>query len=162
MYIAKSPFADGYWLGVKDGDPRVRDLYNRHYSVYKYADGRQPKLTAGPGQKCVLLSYNVDALFIWRKFRSMDNQEGVNCAVFRNESPIKSSELILEAMDVAARRWYGERLYTYVNPGALQVVRPNNPGYCFKLCGWKNCGVTKVNKLIVLEYMPPFVMSMAT
>jgi hypothetical protein len=158
MYTAKSPFIDGYWLGVKDGDPRVLALYNRHYSAYQYADGRQRKLCAGPGQKCVLLSYQADALFIWRKFKSMDHQEGVNCAVFRNESPIRSSEMILEAMDIAAQRWHGERLYTYVDGSK---VTSRNPGYCFKVCGWQVCGLTKVNKLIILEYVPPFVIPVA-
>lgn len=26
-----------------------------------------------------------------------------------------------------------------------------NPGYCFKRAGWRQCGITKVNKLVILE-----------
>jgi hypothetical protein len=63
-------------------------LYDRHYSKYHYADGRRPKLFVGPGEKMVLLTTDHLALFAWRKFRSMDGQQGVNCAIFRNEGPI--------------------------------------------------------------------------
>ena len=44
----------------------------------------------------------------------------------------------------------GERMFTYVNP---KLIRSANPGYCFKVCGWRICGVTKKRKLIILEKM---------
>lgn len=122
-------------------------LYKRHYSYRKYADGRDPKIFVGPGQKTVLLTTNCDALFVWRKFISRDKQEGVNCAVFRNESPILSSDLISEAMDAAWRRWPGERLYTYVN---AQKVAGSNPGQCFKEAGWHFYGWT-ANGLLIFD-----------
>jgi hypothetical protein len=146
----QSPFVDGYWIPVSDGDARARAIFHRHYSYKPYADGRRPLLFVGPGEKMVLLTYQCNALFVWRKFRSMDNQPGVNCAVFRNESTIKSSTLILEAMELAWQRWPGERLYTYVNPAKIQS---QNPGYCFKVVGWKKCGDTAVNKLHILEFL---------
>ena len=94
---------------------------------------------------------NCDALFVWRKFISADGQQGVNCSVFRNESPIQSSLLIREACDFAWRRWPGERLYTYVKAEAVKSI---NPGYCFIKAGWRKCGITKVNKLLIFEIMP--------
>lgn len=97
----------------------------------------------------VLITANEDALFIWRKFKSGDGQEGINCAAFRNETNILSSALIMEAMEVALRRWPEQRLYTYVNP---RKIRSLNPGCCFKHAGWKECGQTKWNKLIILSY----------
>lgn len=42
----------------------------------------------------------------------------------------------------------GSRLYTYVD---RRKVRSPNPGYCFKVAGWRNCGVTKARKLAILE-----------
>lgn len=123
-------------------------FYDRHYSRKFYADGRAPKLFVGPGEKLVLVSAGWDALFVWRKFKSADGQIGVNCAVFRNESPRLSSELILDACDIAWDRWPNERLYTYVNP---RKIRSTNPGYCFLKAGFRKCGVTKVNKLVILE-----------
>ena len=142
---------DYAWLTVKDGDARARDIFNRHYSRRHYKDGRRPKLFVGPGEKMVLLTMECDALFVWRKFKSDDGQIGINCAIFRNESRRLSSELILEAEKLAWMRWPGERLYTYVAPDKIRSI---NPGACFKKAGWKRCGVTKVNKLVILEKYP--------
>jgi hypothetical protein len=143
---------DGHWIEVKDGDPHGRYLYRRHYSYRPYRDGRNPRLFVGPGQKMVLLTPRCNALFVWRKFRSMDAQTGVNCAVFRNESHMLSSTLIREACSHAWARWPGERLYTYVD-GAR--VRSTNPGCCFLKAGWRRCGRTKDRSLVILECLPP-------
>jgi hypothetical protein len=140
--------ASASWYYTRDGDPVALALYERHYSCYHYADGRQRKLFVGPGEKVVLLSPDGDALFVWRKFESADGQEGVNCAVFRNEGPKRSSDLIREAMTIAWQRWPGERLYTYVNP---RMVRSSNPGCCFQKAGWRRCGITRWNRLLILE-----------
>jgi hypothetical protein len=99
----------------------------------------------------VLLTPDARALFIWRKFISGDGQEGVNCAAFRNEGPIQSSDLILSAMELAWQRWPGERLYTWVNP---LRVRSINPGCCFKKAGWRACGLTKWRRLLIFEIRP--------
>ena len=138
----------GNWVQVKDGNPVAAEIFSRHYSKYVYADGRRPKLFVGPGEKIVLLSKQNNALFVWRKFISADGQDGVNCAIFRNESELLSSMLLLEAEKIAASRWPGERFYTYVNP---RMIKSPNPGYCFKVNGWKQIGITKKRKLIILE-----------
>jgi hypothetical protein len=135
------------WLAVNDGDARARAIFDRHYSRYHYADGRKPKLFVGPGEKMVLLTPECDALFVWRKFISLDRQVGVNCAIFRNESQRRSSELILEAEKLAWDRWPGQRLYTYVNS---KKIKSTNPGYCFKVSGWSVYGITK-SGLVILE-----------
>jgi len=41
-----------------------------------------------------------------------------------------------------------ERLYTFVNP---RKIRSSNPGYCFLKAGWRKCGITKWQKLVILE-----------
>lgn len=140
---------DGQWVEIRDGDPRLRALYNRHYSAYHYADGRQPKKTAGPGEYMALITPEADAIFIWRKFRdACAGQTGINCAVFRNEGSRLSSDLIREAMERAGQRWPGERLYTYIDP---RKIRSTNPGCCFKVAGWREAGKTKKRKLLILE-----------
>ncbi len=142
------------WQIVKDGDPMAFDIMKRHYTFQEYRDGRRrlPKnpnrmLFVGPGEKIVLF-HQAGALFVWRKFIDKSGQDGVNCAVFRNESKILSSELIKQAEEIAWKRWPGERLYTYVNAKKVKSV---NPGYCFKKAGWRECGFTAAKKLIILE-----------
>lgn len=137
---------DGAWIPVKDGNNTARSIFDRHYSRYFYKDGRKPKLFVGPGHKMVLLTQNCRALFIWRKFYSRAKQEGVNCAVFRNErSGYVSSELIREADAIADAKWPHQRHYTYVKADA---VLSRNPGYCFIRAGWQRCGMTKSGLLI--------------
>ena len=148
---------DSLWLPIKDGDPRAAAIYRRHYSCYHYADNRRAQhgyrnrfLIIGPGEKMLLMTVNCDALFAWRKFIDASGQMGVNCAIFRNESPMLSSALILEAEQHAWTRWPEHRLYTYVNSKA---IRSRNPGYCYKVAGWNTCGETK-GGLTILEKLP--------
>jgi hypothetical protein len=142
------------WYGTLDGDPRAYALFKRHYSAmpYKRRLRRPGYLFVGPGEKMVLLTLKCDALFVWRKFIDKSGQQGINCAVFRNESPFLSSELILEAEQLAWKRWPGERLYTYVNP---KKILSHNPGYCFKCAGWHVLKErTKSRQLHILEKLP--------
>ena len=139
------------WYAVKDGFAAARYLFDRHYSRHHYKDGRKPRMFVGPGEKMVLMTNDSKALFVWRKFISDNGQTGVNCAIFRNESDALSSTLILEAEAIAWQRWPGERLYTYVDS---KKIKSTNPGYCFKIAGWHECGRTKVNGLVILEKLP--------
>lgn len=145
------------WHEYKDGHPDALALYERHYSAYQYADGRERKLFCGPGEKTVLMTAERDAVWVWRKFkddcideRTGEPQDGVNCAVFRNEGKTLSSRMVEEAVAIAMDRWPRERLYTYVNP---EKIRSKNPGTCFLKAGWKKCGKTK-SGLDILEYVP--------
>lgn len=152
------PFLIGEgWMEMKDGDDSCRAIFDQHYSRYVYKDGRKPKLFMGPGEKMVLLRADGRALFGWRKFKSDDGQQGVNCAIFRNEGGGLASELLLEAMDLAWARWPGERFFTYVDPRHVQPTMVKGPhgvfypvwGYCFYRAGWKFCGVSKSGKIIL-------------
>jgi hypothetical protein len=138
---------DALWWLTKDGDRDCLALYERHYSAYRYADGRQRRQFVGPGEKVVLRTERGDAVFAWRKFIDDSGQQGINCAVFRNESPHRSSDLIRQADSIADCLWPDCRHYTYVDPRA---VRSANPGFCFIVAGWRRCGVTPKG-LIVLE-----------
>jgi hypothetical protein len=145
------------WTPIQDADPRGFALFSRHYTYRDYADGRRRLLRyrnarqfVGPGEKMVLLATDGRALFAWRKFIDDSGQQGVNCAVFRNEGGQRSSRLIFEADDLAWSRWPGERFYTYVDPNE---IRSTNPGCCFKKAGWRKCGET-AGGLIILEMFP--------
>lgn len=134
-----------WWL-TKDGDLDCIELYERHYSCYQYADGRDRKKMLGPGEKVLLRTESADAVFGWRKFIDDSGQEGINCAVFRNESPHQSSELIRQADSIADCLWPDSRHYTYVRP---EAVKSSNPGFCFLKAGWRKCGRTKGGLLIM-------------
>lgn len=143
-----------HWMRVNDGDERAYRLFKRHYT-YRERDGRlkNAKKFVGPGESVVLIKADdrggADALFVWRRQVYVKNdQHGVNCSIFRNESQIKSSVLLHQAEQIAKGLWPGERLFTYVNP---KKVLSKNPGYCFKVNGWRVCGTTKKRKLLILE-----------
>jgi hypothetical protein len=140
----------GHWIPVRDGDPRLRALYERHYSCRKRRGGHRFLKTAGPGEYMALLAADARAAFVWRKYIDRSGQTGVCCALFRNEGPVLSSELIREARQHAWRRWPGARLYTYVNPAR---IKSSNPGYCFLKAGWRRCGRTR-GGLVILECLP--------
>ena len=133
------------WYLTKDGDASCLALYERHYSCYRYADNRKRSQFVGPGETIVLRTGDADALFVWRKFIDDSGQQGVNCAVFRNEGRVLSSELVRQADAIADHVWPSERHYTYVDPKA---VRSTNPGFCFMAAGWRRCGMTKGGLLI--------------
>lgn len=153
LFQPESPFQQ-----VKDGHPAAVQLYERHYSA---RPNRNSKQIVGPYASLLLLTHTADALVVWRKSeyekcldpRTGKPQEGVNCAVFRNEGRQQSSALLLEAERIALRKWPGSRLYTYVNPALIANKR--NPGYCFKMAGWRPCGTTKGNLLILEKLQPP-------
>jgi hypothetical protein len=142
------------WWITKDGNLDCLDLYQRHYSAYRYADQRERKLFVGPGNKLVLHTADSRAVFVWRRFtddcideRTGKQQEGVNCAVFRNEGEHLSSSLIRQADAIADAVWADSRHYTYVDS---EKVASANPGFCFIAAGWRRCGRTK-GGLLVLE-----------
>lgn len=138
-----------HWCRTKDGDMEAYAIFRRHYSCTNL----RPKLRqfVGPGQKMILLSAGGDAVFVWRRERyRMDKQTGTNCAVFRNEGATLSSTLIREAMCLAWERWPDDRLFTFINAA---LVRSSNPGYCFKMAGWRPCG-TSAKGLIIMEALP--------
>lgn len=145
-------FDTATWVYVRDGNHTARMIFDAHYSRYHCRDGRKPLLFVGPGEKMVLVTPAADAVFVWRKFLSADRQQGINCAVFRNEGPRRASELILEAEVLAWDRWPGERLYTYVN--TRKVRRKRDPGRCFLRAGWRYCGITTARRLLILEKLP--------
>ena len=130
-----------HWHVVKDGDSVAKALHSRHYSKYKYKDGRDPALFIGPGEKLVLLNEDGTAVWAWRFFTDdYLKRPSLWCSIFRNESDVLSSLLILEAERVAGCRWPGKSMFTIVDP---TKVRSTNPGCCYKKAGWKFYGLTK-------------------
>ena len=97
-----------HWYRIQDGDPRGLSLYLRHYSARRNGDtvcgAKNWNRFAGPGESLILMTPDCSALWVWRRERyRKDGQEGINCAVFRNEGygHARSSELVQEACELA-------------------------------------------------------------
>jgi hypothetical protein len=139
--------ASRHWCFAKDGDPHAYELARRHYSARRYRRQRQRQFV-GPGRKLVLLSSDGLAVFAWRDFidDTQPAQTGWNCSIFRNEGLVLSSALIREAVTVVFDQWGRARCYTLVDP---KRIRSTHPGFCFKMAGWTECGVSKNGKTIL-------------
>lgn len=137
----------GVWVPILDGEASAAAMYERHYSAVRTLARRRETgalLFLGPGEKLVLATPCRRALFGWRwaKLRA-DGQDGIECAVFRNEGAGLSSDLIRAADAIADERWPGERHFTYVNPRA---VANSNAGRCFQRAGWRYVYVRDENR----------------
>ena len=89
-----------HWYPAHRADARARALYLRHYSAFKRKLGSTSPQFVSPGQCMVLLTPAADALFVWHYAKPemrLDKVDGPMCSVFRNEGPVLSSTLILEA-----------------------------------------------------------------
>jgi hypothetical protein len=137
---------------IKDSHPIAYELFSRHYTFKKRKISKNMKKFAGIGETLILLSTSNNVLVVWRKeIYRKDHQEGINCAVFRNESELLSSALIIEACKYAKAKWGNIRLFTFVNGSK---IKSTNPGFCFKKAGWRSCGITKRHRLQILELVP--------
>src|SRR5579859_6606866 len=117
-----------YWTRVKKTSKAACALAGRHYSRRKPGSGQ----FMPPGQTIVLLAPG--AVFGWWRpgpasgIRSMNGLDGWTCTIFRNESPVLSSTLILAAEPAMTEFGYGigpDGLLTYVWD---KKVRSSNPG----------------------------------
>ena len=122
-------------------------LADRHYS--RRTVGARQFLYSG--RKLVLRNTEGTILFGWvypDPTMRMDGQRGYNCAIFRNESDRKASEIILEAERAAFEKWGPNRLYTYIDPSKTQIIKRRGQrivGFCYRMAGWKPL-VTKDGK----------------
>ena len=138
------PFTSGL-IRTTHMDAEMSVLADRHYSR-RTPGARQ---FCYSGRKLVLRDAEATILFVWMfpdVSLQMDNQQGYNCAIFRNESKRLASEIILEAEQFAVDKWGPNRAYTFVD---ARKIRSANPGYCFLMAGWHKCGKTKSGKLIL-------------
>jgi hypothetical protein len=137
-----------HWGRSWRADPRARGIADRHYNrQHVGADQFVP-----PGRCHVLLTHRADALWI----TSWPLPEFVRhrwpgawvCSCFRNESDVRASDLILEAIAHTRGRWPTppEGLITFVDPRKVPpVMRRGRPifGYCFLKAGFTHVGFTE-------------------
>jgi hypothetical protein len=132
------PFSNGL-VPTTHFDGEMSVLADRHYS--RRSVGARQFLYNG--KKLVLRNAEGTVLFGWMfpdPALRMDGQTGYNCAIFRNESQRKSSEIILEAEQFAFEKWGPNRLYTYVDANKTKTIKHHGRrivGFCFIKAGWK-------------------------
>ena len=138
------------WRMSWRADPHARVVLDRHYS--RVSPGH--KQFVAPGRSLVFVSGSpVDAVWVGlqQEFSTHDWPGAWMCTHFRNEGPVLSSTLILQAL--AAMRWaWGDAsrgLITFVDP---RFVNSTNPGYCFKAAGFSRVGFTRGRNLHVLKF----------
>ena len=142
------PFHEGLFR-TTHFDPECASLADRHYSR-RTVGARQ---FAYSGRKLVLRNAEGSVLWVWMypdPTMRMDGQEGYNNAIFRNESDRRSSDIIPEAEQWAVRKWGPNRAYTYIDP---KKVRSVNPGYCFKMQGWRFVRLSASGKHLLEKYL---------
>lgn len=141
-----------FWEGLVKTTPfdaEMAMLADRHYSR-RTVGSRQ---FCYSGRKLVLRNTEGTVLFVWMwpdNNKRMDNQKGYNCSIFRNESSRLSSDIILEAETHAITKWGRNRFYTYVDPSKISS---SNPGYCFKVAGYKFVRIASGGKHLLVKEM---------
>jgi hypothetical protein len=113
-----------------------------------------------PGETVVLLPQKGDAVFGWWRphpasgLKTLNGLDGWTCTIFRNESEYRSSDLIraAETFLLGLGVTIGpDGFITYVWD---KRVRSVNPGYCFKLAGWRKTGRSADGKKTLLQKLP--------
>ena len=142
----------GLWVPVNKFTPAAARLADGHYSRRTVGS---PQFMP-PGQTLVLMTSDERAVFGWWRpdpssgIVAMNGLDGWTCTIFRNTGPVLSSELVLEAeRELLTRYDCGpDGLLTYVWDRKVLSV---NPGYCFKVAGWKAIGRSADGRKTLLQ-----------
>lgn len=151
--MAEHPRKEGSWFRTWRADPVARALADRHYSR-KTPGAAQ---FSPPGRNVTLRTFAGDAVWVtsWPLPEYVDHAWGDcwTCTLFRNESPVLSSDLIREAMAATAYAFDGAYplggFLTFVDAGKVRHKR--DPGRCFRRAGFEPVGFTKDRGLVVLR-----------
>jgi hypothetical protein len=147
-----------FWQQVGKFDPRSAAVADRHYNRRKVGS---PQFMP-PGQTLILLAHDEQAVFGWWRphpdsgIPSINGLDGWTCTIFRNESPVLSSALILDAERALYQTGVDigpDGLLTYVWDAR---VRSPNPGFCFKRAGYRVRGRSADRRKTLLWKAPTY------
>lgn len=152
----RSTFGEMPWMKVFSTDSRGRALADRHYSRQKPGATRWIKPA-----RCVAMIVPNDgrAIAAWASswpFPEYVKHEWAGaweCALFRNESTMLASELILLAVAVTRHVWGDPPeggMITFIDPAKVRPTKVRGKptwGYCYLKAGFVACGETKGGKL---------------
>lgn len=142
------------WMLSHRFDPLALPLADRHYNRQRPGT---PQFVP-PGRCVVLLAPPADALWV----TSLQRPEYARHAwpgawvnsLFRNESPVRSSDLIRAALAATRAIWGdppGVGCITFVDPRKTRHKR--DPGRCYRRAGFQPVGQTK-GGLVALQLRP--------
>lgn len=142
------------WRLTWRSDPGARRLADRHYN--RQSPGAREFVP--PGRCLVLVTPGYGALWItsWPFAEYVKHAWGGAwiCSAFRNESALRASDLVLDAV-AATRARFGEPpalgMVTFVNPEKIKPTR--QPGRCFLKAGFRRVGATQ-GGLVALQLLP--------
>lgn len=140
------------WIEIDKGDPRGRELADRHYTRGRVG---HPMWTRPGWNQCLYLEQlnGRSAVFVWWRPKweaglpgteRKDKLRCIECTIFRNETRFRSSDLILDAL-MCLRTWehaldvtWPDGAITGVNSLATRGGRsPSSlPGECFRRAGF--------------------------
>jgi hypothetical protein len=141
------------WIETDKGDPRCRELADRHYTRKKHGDPRWTR----PGYSQVLFAEQRSgrrAVFVWWRPKWEDGRpgtqrfDGLRCienTIFRNETRFRSSDLIDDAI-ACLLSWkrakdveWPDGIITGVNSEKTAGGRADDhdPGWCFIKAGFE-------------------------
>ena len=132
--------------------PHAAALADRHYSRQTIGS---PQFVP-PGRCLVLYQPNAYWVTSW-PFAEYTKHAWAGawvCSAFRNEGAGLSSELIREAVAHTLHRWPNPPdlgMITFVDRGKTRPKK--DPGYCFKVAGFRRVGKTK-GGLVALQLLP--------
>ncbi len=145
------------WVKTHRRDQKARELADRHYSRVK----RGSPQFAPPGSCLILVTPEYNALWVTsvQKYATHAWAGAWNCALFRNESSHKASELIREAV-AATRAYYGEPppqgMVTFIDIRKVRPIKVRGRwvyGWTFMRAGFRIAGVTD-GGLLALQLLP--------
>lgn len=152
-------------LLIPDADP-WRQVTKWHRGAVEMADRHYSRQSVGsdqflpPGRTLVLFAEGPTGAAVWAAVENLDPVGTLRfrCTIFRNESGLLSSSLIMGATAHTQTRWHRRwgwtglpRLTTEIDP--QKVRRKRDPGRCFIRAGWHYVGM--VRGLVVLEAPMP-------
>lgn len=148
------------WREVPKAHPAVLRLADRHYSRQQPGTSQCTR----PGVNLVLILDGGGAVWVtWRPIPQVgrkDRLEAWECTMFRNETPLLSSRLIVAATDVVWRRWGWpprDGLITSIDTAATRRRRSkrSEPGHCYRAAGWQAFEHSGRNGLVWLRAPHP-------
>lgn len=158
------PIGCEHWLRSRQGkyDRIGVELVRGHYSRRK-PDSPQ---FMPPGETVVLIARDELSVFGWWRphprsgIRAMNGLDGWTCTVFARHGGALASDLILDAERALLLLDRSGRLAGPCGPDGMityvdrRKVAGPNPGYCFKVAGWRRTGVSAKGKDLLQK---PFV-----